>query len=220
MRIKTGSFIFVLLIVALSGCATVPKTTQQPPQARPPSGFYHKVERGETLWRIARTYGIELDELLSINNISDSNRIEIGQSILIPAKANADASVTYNDEDFVWPLRGKVITNFGSIVNSISNKGLNIEPSKTDSVIASRSGKVVFYHDDFLDMGKTLIIEHPGGFWTVYARNSEVFVRAGDVVQRASLIAKVGSAGRAKVSYLHFQIRKGSVAKNPYHYLP
>jgi murein DD-endopeptidase MepM/ murein hydrolase activator NlpD len=220
MRIKTGLFIFVLLAVALSGCVTVPKTTRLPPQAVHPSGLYHRVERGQTLWRIARTYGIELDDLLRANNISESNRIETGQSILIPSKAKPVSLIAGNEEDFIWPLKGKVISKFGSISNSLVNKGINIEPSKTSSVLASRSGKVVFYHDDFLDIGKTVIIEHPDGFWTVYARNNEVLVKVGDIVQRASPIAKVGSAGRDKASYLHFEIRKGPIAQNPYYFLP
>jgi murein DD-endopeptidase MepM/ murein hydrolase activator NlpD len=220
MRIKTGPFIFVLLTVALSGCATAPKTAQKPPKASHPSGFYHKVERGQTLWRIAKTYGIELDELLRTNNISDSNSIDTGQSILIPAKSKPAVAAAFNDEDFIWPLKGRVISRFGSISNSVVNKGINIEPSKTNSVLASRSGKVVFYSDDFLDLGKTLILEHPEGFWTVYARNSDVLVKVGDIVQRATPIAKVGSAGRDKVSYLHFQIRKGSIAQNPNYFLP
>ncbi|MCX5709267.1 MAG: M23 family metallopeptidase, partial [Candidatus Omnitrophica bacterium] len=52
------------------------------------------------------------------------------------------------------------------------------------------------------------------------ARNSELFVKAGDNVLKGTLIAKAGSAGRDKNTYLHFEIRKGHVSQNPYFYLP
>ena len=64
------------------------------------------------------------------------------------------------------------------------------------------------------------MIDHGDGLSTVYARNSEVFVKIGDEVQRGVRIAKVGQAGRDKNSYLHFEIRKRHVPQNPYFYLP
>ena len=124
------------------------------------------------------------------------------------------------DEDFSWPVRGKIVSGFSQLVNHTINKGINIEPSRSLDVLASRSGKVAFYNDDFLDLGKTLIIEHAGGFWTVYARNQEVYVKPGDVITKGTTIAKAGIAGRDKNVYLHFEIRKGSKSENPLFYLP
>jgi murein DD-endopeptidase MepM/ murein hydrolase activator NlpD len=99
------------------------------------------------------------------------------------------------------------------------NKGINIQTYGSPNVVASRSGKVVFYDDNFKDFGKTIIIDHGDGFSTVYARNSQVFIKIGDYVQRGTLIAKAGSTDRDKNTYLHFQIRKGYIPQNPYFYL-
>ena len=100
------------------------------------------------------------------------------------------------------------------------NKGINIQPYSGSDVVAARSGRVVFYADNFGGYGKTIIIEHEDGLSTVYARNQSVFTKAGESVQKGAVIAKAGSAGRDKNTYLHFEIRKGHIAQNPYYYLP
>jgi murein DD-endopeptidase MepM/ murein hydrolase activator NlpD len=137
----------------------------------------------------------------------------------LPPKPLSATSESYG-EDFIWPLKGKVISGFGQKVNNAVNKGIDIQPYKQLEVVASRSGKVVFYNNDFLDLGKTIIIEHPDGFWTVYGRNEEVFVKIGDNIKKGINIARVGRAGRDKNIYLHFEIRKGHIPQNPNFYLP
>ena len=117
-------------------------------------------------------------------------------------------------------MRGRVITSFGQNSSNTINKGINIKPYSNQDVVAARGGKVVFYSEDFDGFGKTIIIDHGDGLLTVYSRNAQVFIKAGDVVQKGALIAKAGSAGRDKNTYLHFEIRKGHIPQNPYFYLP
>jgi murein DD-endopeptidase MepM/ murein hydrolase activator NlpD len=100
------------------------------------------------------------------------------------------------------------------------NKGINIQPGGGIDVVASRSGKAVFLCENFGGFGKTLIIDHGDGLSTVYARNYQILVKAGDNIQKGQLIAKAGSAGRDKSVYLHFEVRKGHISQNPYYYLP
>lgn len=47
-------------------------------------GVYHRVKPGETLWRISKTYNVDLQELAEINNITDSSRISAGSVVFIP----------------------------------------------------------------------------------------------------------------------------------------
>jgi murein DD-endopeptidase MepM/ murein hydrolase activator NlpD len=215
----------VVLFLALvsSGCATVAKPKKSSFQPLPKAlvtASHHKVARGQTLWRIARIYGLDVDELARMNNIPDSSKLESGQMLIIPSDRKTQISLPANDdEDFIWPVRGKIVSSFSLADNAI-NKGINIAPSRSTDVLASRGGKVAFFNDDFLDLGKTVILEHSGGFWTVYGRNHEVYVKPGDEVARGMVIAKVGFAGRDNKSYLHFEIRSGSKAQNPLFYLP
>lgn len=212
--------IFSIYILSLVGCATAPYVVPPvPPPGLP--GIYHRVEKGQTLWRISKLYNTDLDEIAGINHISDTSNIEVGQLIFIPnQKKQISGPIEYLGDDFIWPVKGKVITSFGQTFNNMINKGINIQPHGNLEVLAARSGKVVFYAENFGPFGKTVIIEHDDGLSSVYARNSQVFIKPGDNVGKGSVIAKVGSAGRDKNTYLHFEIRKGHISKNPKFYLP
>ncbi|OIO89193.1 MAG: hypothetical protein AUK03_14905 [Anaerolineae bacterium CG2_30_64_16] len=49
---------------------------------------HHMVGRGETLYSIARRYGVTLQQLAAYNNIADPNRILVGQMLRIPPPVN------------------------------------------------------------------------------------------------------------------------------------
>lgn len=209
-----------LIILLIAGCASTP--TVIPPKKAEASGIYHRVEKGQTLWNISKMYNLDLEELAKVNHISVASQVESGQLLFIPFRQKyCPTPVKTVNEDFIWPLKGKVITDFGVVASNMITKGINIKPySNNEDVVAARSGKVVFYSPDFENYGKTIIIDHGDGFLSVYARNSQVFVKVGEQVVRGSAIAKAGFAGRDKATYLHFQIRKGVTPQNPNFYLP
>ena len=219
-------FFFAVLILGLAGCAgKTPALVSRPVQHAPVTtsvpGTYHRVQKGQTLWSIARMYNVELDDIASINHIPDTTSIEVGQQIFIPHRQKpVSATIDYSTGDFIWPVNGSVVSTFGEISNNMVNKGLDIRPSSNTEVQAARSGKVVFYAEDFGEFGKTVIIDHGDGFSSVYARNSEVFIRSGDSVKKGEVIAKAGSSGRDSGVYLHFEIRKAHIPQNPLFYLP
>ena len=200
------------------GCATVPSVA--PPISAKIPGTYHRVEKSQTLWRISKIYNVGLDELVKINHISEASSIEVGQMIFIPQQKKALSLINeYLGEDFIWPIKGRVISTFGQTYDNMINKGMNITPNRPQDVVATRSGKVIFYSPDLKGFGKTIIIDHGDGFSTVYAGNSEVLIKTGDMIQKGTTIAKIGSS-RGRNNYLHFEIRKGHVSQNPYFYLP
>jgi len=231
--IKNSKFPFTLAayilpttyhLLFLSGCATAP--LPQPPVIQPNiPGIYYKVQKGQTLWRISKMFNADLDELARINHIPDTSSLETGQAIFIPQAPKQQAQPLLSTEkfpadDFIWPLKGRVIGTYGITFRNMLNKGILIQPLGNTDVVASRSGRVVFCHNDFRGFGKTLIIDHGDSLSTVYARNAELFVKPGDMVPRGAVIAKAGSAGKDKNVYLHFEIRKGSLSQNPLFYLP
>ena len=84
-------------------------------------------------------------------------------------------------------------------------------------VKAARTGRVVFA--DYLSgYGYTVILDHLDGLYSVYARNSKLLVKLGELVLRNRNIAQIGRSGN--LAYLHFQIRKKSIEDNPLYYLP
>ena len=81
---------FVILPFFFNGCARVPKHSVVAPYTPPPGtaeGMTHTVERGETLYRIAKNYNVEISELMRVNHIYNPTQIETGQRLFIPQAA-------------------------------------------------------------------------------------------------------------------------------------
>jgi len=223
-RIEMKKLLYLLLaLIFLSGCATVSYTPSDLGKSAHLAN-YHEVRRGETLWCISRMYDVNLRDIVRSNRIPDASKIEVGQLILIPKKAKETKPVSFSSldksESFIWPVKGRVISYFGSTKDMAKNKGIDIKARKESSVRASRSGKVNFISDNLKGYGKTIILDHPGGYQTVYAHNSINLVKENQAVKQGDVIAKVGESGRAKGSALHFEVRKNHNPQNPFYYLP
>jgi murein DD-endopeptidase MepM/ murein hydrolase activator NlpD len=223
--------ILILMILGLAGCANVPTYTGPtlPSSAQVVPGVHHRVETGQTLWKISKLYDVDIDDIVRLNHISEGVSIEIGQVLLIPNRTSLqnvpvkssianEAGVTSGD-DFIWPIRGKVISGFGATYRNLTNKGINIQAPVGSDIRATRTGRVVFCSNNFGNYGKTIIIEHGDGLRSVYSRASEIFVQPGENVQRGASVGRVGVSTRDKNTYLHFEIRKGAMPQNPLFYL-
>ena len=166
-------------------------------------------------------YNVDIDDILRANNISEDATIEVGQLLLIPGRLKPQSQMVLSGgDDFIWPLKGKLVSGFGSTYQNLINKGINIQVPAESDILASSSGKVVFYASNFGNFGKTVIIDHGNGLRSVYSRLSEFYVRPGESVQKGSLIGRISPTAKGKSNYLHFEIRKGALAQNPLFYLP
>ena len=224
--------LFFLFVLFIAGCATTeyPGVPGAGPNAVPPpvvkkqEGVYHKVARGQTLYRIARVYGATVEDIIKSNNIPNAAAIEVGQLVLIPGakelrdiKDIAARTPDENKEEFAWPLKGKIIRYFNNHRGEDISHGVDIETNEGDVVKASREGKVVL-SDHMPGYDQTIMVDHGDGFVSVYAQNRKLLVKNGDHVYKGDPIAEVGRRGRK--SYLHFEVRKGVEATNPLYYLP
>jgi len=184
-------------------------------------GAYHKVARGQTLYRIAKTYGVSVEDIIRVNHIPDAASIEVGQLIQIPGARQAreipERTPDENRQEFAWPLKGKVFSYFNDRRGGAPNRGVDIEANEGDTVKASREGTVVLA-DYMAGYGQTLMIDHGDGFMTVYAQNRRLLSKLGEHVYKGDPIAEVGRTG--KKIFMHFELRKGGSAVNPLYYLP
>ncbi len=218
--------VYVFFILLFAGCETVPY--QPPPTAAIPKampGIYHEISPGETLWRISQTYGLEVADIVRVNGLSDATKIKPGQRLFIPgAKAtlivSPEKAKLYEKDFFIWPVDGEIVSYFNQEVFGTRNKGIDIKAAQGTPVVASKGGKVVFCSDSVKGLGKVIILNHLDGFSTVYARNSQNLVKAGDSISQNQVIAKAGSSGRGAAPYLHFEVRRGHKPQNPLYYLP
>ena len=82
---KYPNFLLSLLVVLSAGCATIHRPVA-PVASLPlaPEGMAHVVGGGDTLWKIAQSYGVTVRDLMQANHLTDANHIDIGQRLFIP----------------------------------------------------------------------------------------------------------------------------------------
>lgn len=122
---------------------------------------------------------------------------------------------TAESVDWSWPHGGKVVNGF----NEASNKGLDIAGSLGQPVLAAAAGKVIYSGSDLRGYGKLVIIKHNPLYLSVYAHNSLIVVKEGQLVNRGQKIAEMGNSESNSVK-LHFEIRRQGKSVDPKLYLP
>ena len=222
-------YITILIAFAfiLSGCATESRVARIEPLPRPTEeGIYHRVLKGQTLWRIAKSYNVELSRIAQANRLRDPSKIDAGQMLYIPGAkkdirvATDVVTTAVSKTGFIWPVRGRIASYFGQKRHNVINDGIDILSKEGATVAASKGGVVSFCDDKVRGFGKTIIIDHGDGYSTVYAYHSQNLVKAGDKVRKGEVIAEVGKSPRSDKYSLHFEIRKEERPKNPFYYLP
>lgn len=119
----------------------------------------------------------------------------------------------------IWPVAGKVIRGFGKHTHPkygtvTMNNGLDIAAKGGAPIVAVASGFVEFV--DWLDaFGKCVILNHGGGYYTLYAHVADTSVSQGQKVGRGQAIAEVGDTGSLEGYICHFEIRRVRTALNP-----
>jgi murein DD-endopeptidase MepM/ murein hydrolase activator NlpD len=121
---------------------------------------------------------------------------------------------------FRWPLRGRVVNNFGAKVNGASNDGIDLAVPEGTPVRAAEDGVVAYAGNELKGYGNLVLVRHANGFVTAYANASEVMVKRNDQVHKGQVIAKTGQTGSAPAPQLHFEVRKNSSPVDPIQYLP
>ncbi|MGE5179199.1 MAG: murein hydrolase activator EnvC family protein [Bacteroidota bacterium] len=122
-----------------------------------------------------------------------------------------------------WPVTGKVAVGFGNITNprfgtTTFNSGVDISAPFGAPIAAVAKGRVDYVN--WLEgFGKCAILNHGGGFYTLYAHASEISVPVGKDVAAGEVIGRVGDTGSTIGTALHFEIRRGKQALNPLEWL-
>ena len=95
-------FILGMALIALSSCATVPLTpVPTPPGTYPPpppevlrQDMIHIVAPGETLWRISKSYDVNIEDIIRANRLEKRDELIMGQRLLIPDAMPASPVIT------------------------------------------------------------------------------------------------------------------------------
>lgn len=203
---------------------------------------YYRVERGDTLSKIARSNRQSVQSIVRWNNLTNPDSIEVGQVLRVappagtastsgavrsggnasasapPRAAPADngpAAAPASTISLVWPADGSVIRRF----DGANSKGIDISAAAGTPVIAAAPGTVVYAGNGLRGYGNLLILKHNADYLTAYAHNRVLLVKEGESVKRGEKIAEMGDTDTNRVM-LHFELRYQGRSIDPSQALP
>ncbi|MCM8764009.1 MAG: peptidoglycan DD-metalloendopeptidase family protein [Candidatus Omnitrophica bacterium] len=242
IRLIEAFLVFVFLVsgCTLTVGTKYPQKKGEKKERQTTEGAWHIVKKGENLYRISLYYEVSRDTIKQANNM-DSDNIVVGQKLFIPqtkkkpplfaltpeftaaetrtkqteqplTETKPDVRII-KEKDFLWPVEGKIICNYGEL----GNNGLDILTKPSQQVKAAMDGKAV-YVGTTAKYGETIIIEHENEIYTVYGHDMIVKVKQGQIVKAGSIIAEMKNSNASR-RYLHFEIRVRNKPVNPLNYL-
>ncbi len=191
-------------------------------------GIWHRVEPGQSAYRIARAYDVPLIDLLDANGIADPGLVRPGQSLWVPGATERRRIALPGDprdhlspverRTFRPPVRGKIGSGFGAR-NGGRHHGVDILAPDGSDVRAAEYGLVLYAGDGLRGYGNVIVLDHGEGITTLYAHLKEFRVKSGDAVAAGQVIGAVGRTGNATTSHCHFELRLENEALDPELYL-
>ena len=165
--------------------------------------------------------------------VSSDNRALESQVDALVEEANAltaeilklQGKGAYVGGDLAWPAPAstRITSPFGYRTHPILkikklHTGIDIGVSSGNNVVSANAGKVIkaAWNNSY---GYMVMVDHGGGIVTLYAHNSKLLVKTGDVVTRGQKIALSGSTGMSTGPHLHFEVRVNGEYKDPMNYL-
>lgn len=190
------------------------------------TGTYHTVRPGETLAAIGRLYGVHWQTLARINQLTDPDHIEVGQSIRIPGQKGEISSLSplamparFTPQTVLqWPAPGALSSGFGSRGGRFHG-GVDISAERGAPIAAAADGLVIFSGRGPGGYGNMVMLDHGSSLITLYAHNERNLVRIGQRVRRGQTIALMGETGRASGTHLHFEVHQDGQLVDPLRWL-
>jgi len=124
-----------------------------------------------------------------------------------------------------WPTPGiyRITSPFGYRIHPILNikklhTGIDIGVPKGTKVVAAQAGRII-YSDWYGGYGLVIMIDHGGGYVTLYGHNSKLVAKVGTEVAKGELISYSGSTGLSTGPHLHFEVRIDGKYVDPLKYV-
>ncbi len=227
----------LLLTLGLTACGTAQRSSEAGSgrsaastsrTSAVPGSAVHIVRDGETLYSIARRYGLSVQQLAAWNNLGDGTMIRVNQRLRLSAPGGATAASPAPQPRveppprWQWPVSGKVLSRYGE--SPLTASGIQIGGRVGDPVRAAAGGQVVYSGSGLVGYGELLIIKHSDNWLTAYGYNQARLVSEGARVTAGQQIARMGEGpmpgGGKRVAMLHFEIRRIGQPLDPLSQLP
>ena len=212
-------------------------------------GVFHEIRPGETLYRIARAYGISVEDLRVENGISHPARLAAGSLLFVPRaertveidaagppQAKIEARPSRRAQPSQIPRAGSGTLDpaahgeplawplRGVLVSAFGMRDHEqhegIDLAAPEGTpVLAASAGKVLFAGEQRGYGRIVLLGHQGGLVTIYAHNADNLVEAGQPVSRGQRIARVGRSGNATGPHLHFEVRVGTRPRDPLGFL-
>ena len=226
-----GRLVCAALVAGLAACGSAPV-----------GPGYYRVERGDTVSRIARNNRQSVQNIVRWNNLANPDQIEVGRVLRVtppagvvtsgsapragvrenappaartPAPEPSAPAASASTISLVWPANGQVIRGF----DGRNSKGIDIANVAGTPIVAAASGTVVYAGNGLRGYGNLLIVKHDADYLTAYAHNQVLLVKEGQTVAQGQKIAEMGSTDSDR-SMLHFELRYQGKSIDPARSLP
>lgn len=218
----------LLLCLVVAACGSSPKGGSGVGSA---SDGYYRVVRGDTLSKIARQHGQSVQQVMRANNISNPNRIHVGQLLRVkggsatppPAGSSSVQAARQTTAkpvaaprriSLMWPATGAHRKGTGS-----QSQGVFISGKAGDPIKAAAAGQVMYAGNGLRGYGNMVIISHDANFISVYAHNQSLSVKEGQSVKQGQTIAHMGNTDTT-ANQLYFELRYNGKAVDVIPHLP
>ena len=134
--------------------------------------------------------------------------------------ASLQEDTTVSTEQFRWPVRGRIISDFGAKPGGGRNEGVNLAVPEGTPVKAADDGTVIYSGNELKGYGNLVLVRHSEGWVSAYAHNSELKVKRGDKIRRGDVVGLAGATGSVNQPQVHFELRKGNKPVDPLKHLP
>ncbi len=136
------------------------------------------------------------------------------------AAETEDTAFADNRGKLPWPVAGRVRHAFGQAraEGRLTWHGIEIRAKQGTPAVAVYRGRVVFA-DWLRGFGLLLIIDHGGGYMTLYAHADALLKVVGDWVESGETVARAGYSGGQSSSGLYFEVRHKGKPRDPISWL-
>lgn len=108
-----------------------------------------------------------------------------------------------------WPVAAPILSPYGVRREGgwlpRLHEGVDLGAPAGAPVVALRQGRVRFAGERG-GWGLVVLVDHPGGWTSVYAHLATLAVRTGEAVRRGQTLGRVGATGNATTPHLHFEL--------------
>lgn len=195
----------------------------------PVTGIVHKVVAGETVYSIAKKYGVTAQNIVNFifNSYDDYDTFSLiaGQTLYVPNGTLEPEKPAYKfiakiqagvrgSSNFIWPTSG-VITQYYVWYHP----GLDIANPSAPPILAADSGTVIYAGWENTGYGNLVVIDHGNGYQTSYGHMSSITVSLGQKISQGQQVGIMGSTGRSTGTHLDFRILSGGQTLDPLGFL-